>query len=297
MPSSLANALRTNGYVVVPGAVPRSLTAAVVADIEDHFGRSVDDPEQWYGDPDVPPLGFVTDEGRFTPQMFHYPSMWEIRQHPAVHAAFAEILGTPALWVSIANVCVKLPAHPAHPDYGNNGFIHFDRLRWSLAKPGEPVDQSKNPDTDLIITGVVALADTTADMGGFQCVPEIYRRLDDWVAEQPEDWNPRFPDISGYEVTPVPMQAGDLCIWATRMPHGNGNNTSSKVRLAQYVTMAPAPLGYSNYEDRRSLRIRSWQARSPLGAPADYESREQALPPPELSDLGRKLLGLDEWES
>ena len=112
MISSLTDALAVNGYVVLPRAVPQALTAAVVADIEDHFGRSVADTQQWYGDPEAPPLGFVTDEGRFAPHMFHYPSMWAVREHPAVHAAFAEILGTPALWVSIANICAKLPAQP-----------------------------------------------------------------------------------------------------------------------------------------------------------------------------------------
>jgi hypothetical protein len=147
MISSLADSLNANGYVVVPGTVPLTLTAALVADIEDHFGRSVDDPGEWYGDPEVPPLGFITNEGQFTPHMFHYPSMWAVREHPAVHAAFAEILGTQALWVSMANVCVKLPAHPHHPDYGRNGFIHFDRLRWSLTKPGEQVIGPRTPTT------------------------------------------------------------------------------------------------------------------------------------------------------
>lgn len=293
--SSPAEALRANGYVVVPGAVPPALTAAVVADIEDHFGRSVADPRPWYGHPEVPPLGFVTDEGRYAPYMFHYPSMWAVREHPAVHAAFADILGTPALWVSIANVCAKLPAHPDHPDYGHNGFIHFDRLRWSLSNSDEPVDQSKDPDTDLFLSGMVALTDTEANMGGFQCVPGIYRRLDEWIAEQPDDWDPRKPNLSGYEITPVPMRAGDLCIWTTRLPHGNGNNTSSAIRLAQYVTMTPAPVAFSNYHERRARRVRAWQTRSPSPVPANYHSREQSLPRPHLSDLGRKLLGVDEW--
>lgn len=280
---------------MVPRAVPPALTAAVVADIEDHFGRSVTDPRPWYDDPEVPPLGFVTDEGRFAPQMFHYPSMWAVREYPAVHAAFAEILGTAALWVSIANVCVKLPTHPQYPDYGHNGFIHFDRLRWSLPTPDGPVDPSKNPDTDLFLSGMVALTDTEAEMGGFQCVPGIYRRLDEWVAEQPDDWDPRQPNLSGYEITLVPLRAGDLCIWTTRLPHGNGNNTSAAIRLAQYVTMAPVPVDVADYGERRARRVRAWQTRSPSPTPADYRSREQSLPPPPLSGLGRKLLGADEW--
>jgi hypothetical protein len=49
-------------------------------------------------------------------------------------------------------------------------------------------------------------------------------------------------------------------------------------------------------DERRARRIQSWQTRSPLPAPANYASHEQAFAPPPLSDLGRKLLGLDEWE-
>ena len=104
---------------------------------------------------------------------------------------------------------------------------------------------------------MVALTDTAANMGGFQCVPGIYRRLDEWIAEQPEDWDPRNPNLSGYETTPVPMRAGDLCIWTTRLPHGNGNNTSSAIRLAQYVTMTPAPVDFANYHDRRARRVQA----------------------------------------
>jgi hypothetical protein len=92
------------------------------------------------------------------------------------------------------------------------------------------------------------------------------------------------------------MKAGDLCIWTTRLPHGNGDNTSSAIRLAQYITMNPAPVGFANYDDRRDHRIQSWQTRSPLGASDGYQSREQSMPAPPLSDLGRKLLGIDEWD-
>jgi ectoine hydroxylase-related dioxygenase (phytanoyl-CoA dioxygenase family) len=237
----------------------------------------------------------VDDRGNYLPKMFHYPSMWAIRQYPAVHAAFADLLGTEALWVSIANLCIKLPENDEHPEYAGAGFIHWDRLRYSLTDPRAPIDTSKDPDSGLFLSGLVALRDTTEEMGGFQCVPEIYRDLDAWIAGQPNDWDPRKPDLTGYSITSVPMKAGDLCIWTTRLPHGNGNNVSDVPRLAQYVTMAPAPVEFPDYPQRRARKVASWQAGQLLPVPAGYSRRESHLPPAELSELGRRLVGADDW--
>ena len=80
------------------------------------------------------------------------------------------------------------------------------------------------------------------------------------------------------------------------MPHGNGHNVSDRPRLAQYVTMS---LSSEADEDARQLRISCWQQRKPLPRPAfpgDPRAVEQHFPPPELTPLGRKLLGLDRWE-
>jgi ectoine hydroxylase-related dioxygenase (phytanoyl-CoA dioxygenase family) len=143
---------------------------------------------------------------------------------------------------------------------------------------------------------VGVLTDTDADMGGFQCVPGIHRRLDEWVAEQPDGWDRRSPNLTGCEITPVPMRAGDLCVWMARLPHGNGNNTSAAIRLAQYVTMLPAPVDFPDYHERRARRVQAWRTRSPHPTPADCHSCEETLPSLAVR-LGRKLLGLDEWES
>jgi len=292
---SLGEALTVDGYVIVRAVVPRSLTEAVVADIEGHLEASLDDLSSLYGHPELPPTGFVDDRGTYLPKMFHYPSMWAIRQYPGVHAAFSAILGTEALWVSTANLCVKLPESDDHPEYAGAGFIHWDRMRHSLTDPRASIDNTKNPDSGLFLSGLVALRDTTEEMGGFQCVPEIYRDLDAWVSRQPDEWDPRNPDLTGYPIRTVPMKAGDLCIWTSRLPHGNGNNISGAARLAQYVTMAPAPVEFPDYELRRARRIAAFRARAPLPAPTSYCSRESGLPPPELSDLGRRLLGADHW--
>ena len=85
------------------------------------------------------------------------------------------------------------------------------------------------------------------------------------------------------------------------LAHGNGHNTSDKPRLTQYITMQPA----EEYdEELRQLRIESWRGRRPakssgrgVGWPRDPRGREHRTQSPAvLTDLGRKLLGLDVWE-
>ena len=43
------------------------------------------------------------------------------------------------------------------------------------------------------------------------------------------------------ESVPIAAGAGDLIIWRTALPHGHSPNTGERPRVAQYITMSPAP--------------------------------------------------------
>ncbi|MGY0035532.1 hypothetical protein [Pedobacter sp. NJ-S-72] len=59
------------------------------------------------------------------------------------------------------------------------------------------------------------MADQTDEsMGGFQCIPELFRSYDSWKLTQPEDRNHYKPDTTGFKI--------------------------EKVRMAQYISMMPA---------------------------------------------------------
>ena len=275
--SPLRAQLEEQGYVVVPQVVPPENVAAVVADIWRHTGARLDDRESWYLPGIISPHGMV--------QMYHYQSMWDNRQHPAVHRTFADIFGTERLWVSLDRANLKPPADPAHPEHNDPGFIHWD------------TDTSKYPDIPFRVQGVLALVDTDERMGGFQGVPQLYRELEEWIARQPADRNPRKPDIDGYSIEQIPLRAGDMVIWSTLLPHGNGHNVSDQPRLAQYISMGPAQ---EDNEELRRSRIECWRHRQPPPSPsfkADPRGIEEGLEPPQLTPLGRKLLGLDRWEA
>ena len=266
---------RENGYVIAREVVPPENLHATIGMIWEFLGMDPSDPDDWYRPP-LSPGGML--------EVYQHQALWDNRQAPRVHQAFSEILGTERLWSSFDRVNMKPPRHPDHPEYDHKGFIHWDTDSRILTKP-------------LGVQGVLALTDTTDDMGGFQGVPELFQNLEAWVKTQPADRNPHAPDLAGFGITVVPARVGDLVIWNSLFPHGNGHNVSDRPRLAQYISMSPAR---QENEEARQDRIMRWRDRLPPDAswaPGDPRGWEQEHgQTAELTPLGRRLLGVDLWE-
>lgn len=275
--NSVRRLIEEQGYAVVPTGIDRAALDAVVADLWEHLGADPADPRTWYRE------GIVSHAGMM--EMYHYQSMWDIRQDPRLYDVFRAVHGTDRLWVSIDRVAMKLPARPEHP--GSDGRL---RLHWDT-------DINRYPNVPFHVQGVLALADTPVEMGGFECAPDVYRRLDEVIGRQPKGEElSRSPDLSDYEAVPVPLRAGDILIWTSLLPHGNGVNRSDQPRFAQYISMNPA----SGDEATRRRRIEGWEQNRPPGRPSvfpgDPRHIEEGRPgPATLTPLGRRLLGVDLW--
>jgi ectoine hydroxylase-related dioxygenase (phytanoyl-CoA dioxygenase family) len=268
-----------NGYVVVPGMISEEKVNRLVKAIWAFEEKDPQNPKTWYHPPrkEIEMKELV---GSGMVEMYHHQCMWDIRQDPRVYEVFVDIWGTRKLWVSIDRVNLNLPVRKNE----FQGFIHWD------------IDTS-DPNRNNNIQATISLSDTTEQTGGFQCVPELYREFDPWVKNQPPDRDPFLPDITGFEIEQVETRAGDLLIWDSMLAHGIRPNRSNQPRIAQYVAMTPAQ------EDNKKLRkwrIRSWEERIPpegYAFPGDPRRWEQIHQPKAiLTELGKKLLGLQSWE-
>lgn len=270
-----------NGYIIIKNAVPREQALATAAFIWEFEEKDPNDQSTWYTAPRAE-MKMKELGGTGMVEVYNNQQLWNNRQMQRVYDAFVDIWGTEKLWVTIDRANLNFPIRPG---FEYKGFIH-----WDYDPETKPVN----------VQGVLALADQTDEnMGGFQCIPELYRTYDTWKLTQPEDRNRFQPDTSGFEghFHKAKLEAGDLLIFNSTQPHGIRPNLSKdKVRIAQYISMMPAE------EDNQPMvdwRVNSWKNRiAPEGYafPGDPRNWEQTkYGTAELNDLGKKLLGLENW--
>ncbi|MCW3089020.1 MAG: phytanoyl-CoA dioxygenase family protein [Ferruginibacter sp.] len=269
----------SNGYIVIKNAVPREQALATANFLWEFEEKDPNDPATWYTPPRAEmKMKELTNTGMV--EVYNNQYLWNNRMTQKVYDAFVDIWGTEKLWVTIDRANLNFPMKPG---FEYKGFIH-----WDYDPETKPVN----------VQGVLALADQTDEnMGGFQCIPELFRTYDTWKLTQPEERDHFKPDITGLNLVKVKMNAGDLLIFNSLQPHGiRPNKTSDKVRIAQYISMMPAE---ESNETLRQWRIASWKDRiAPEGYafPGDPRNWEKIkYPVAELNELGKKLLGLENW--
>ena len=270
-----------NGYVVVKNAVPRAQALQTAKFLWEFEEKEASDPETWYTAPRAE-MQMKELAGTGMVEVYNHQHLWSNRQVQRLYDAFVDIWGTEKLWVTIDRANLNFPLRPG---FEYKGFIHWDY---------DPDTKPQN------VQGVLALADQMdEEMGGFQCIPSLFKTYDTWKLTQPEDRNRFKPDTTGFEdeFVKVKMEAGDLLIFNSSQPHGiRPNNSTDKVRIAQYISMMPAQ---EENTDLRNWRTNSWKNRiAPEGYafPGDPRKWEQTrYQTAELNDLGKKLLGLELW--
>jgi ectoine hydroxylase-related dioxygenase (phytanoyl-CoA dioxygenase family) len=298
-----------NGYIVLRNAVSTDDCEGVVDAIWAFMGMDRNDSKDWQRPP-ASDIGFG--------EMYNHPAMWKNRQNPRLHAAFAQLLGTPRLWCSIDRVSFKVPSSKKYP---GRGFTHWDMNPW---------DENEYP---FELQGVLALEDTNKDMGGFHVVPGMHHTLREFIKKTRQIPNASINKFynKGYPIklprdlkqmvarksVKVEMKQGDFVIWRKELAHGNGcNKSKNRVRLAQYITYfeardyAPAVTDPQQSLHPQSLQQRlamfgtpdkaptkaatggKHQTGSNIAAASDAASRSDGI----LTPLGMRLLGLELWE-
>ena len=269
------------GYIVIKGAVPRARAQRTADFLWEFEEKNPADPATWYTPPRAE-MQMKELAGTGMVEVYNHQELWTNRQMPRVYETFTDIWGTDELWVTIDRANLNFPYREG---FGSKGFIHWDY---------DPDTKPQN------VQGVLALADQTDEqMGGFQCIPWLFRNYETWKLDQPEDRNKFQPDISGLEdkIVKVKMEMGDLLIFNSLQPHGiRPNLTEDKVRIAQYISMMPAE---PDNQELLNWRINSWHNRiAPEGYafPGDPRNWEQTrYATAELTELGERLLGSRPW--
>jgi hypothetical protein len=246
------------------------------------------------------------------------PQICDNRQNVNIHRVFSKLFGTDELIVSLDRIGMMRPTKDIpykdgkrdKPDWKSiTGWLHWDLNPWTgrTSIYGWGANYPMNKDAMNIenngykilkVQGILALYDCGEKAGGFHGVPGFQQDMQNWATNNlhlKEQWcYPRSVDETTVQVPkddPVreyiqtlPIRKGSILIWNSMLPHGTHPNDSDKFRLIQYLKMAPA----------------SDPAITPAMKTKDvYPSHSLTLPKVnfELTDLGKKLLGLRSWKA
>jgi len=270
----------TFGYVVVPGAVPLENVKRLTRTLWEFQEMDPDDRATWYK-PQLRNHQMKELNNTGMVEMYNHQYLWDNRQERRVYDAFVDIWDVEELWSTIDRANLNPPNRGSR---SISGFIHWD------------VDTSLRP-RPIGVQGVLSLTQQDDEVGGFQCVPELFRTLEEWIEKQPSDRNSWAPDTTDLEVVNINMNPGDLLIFNSLLAHGiRPNRSEDRVRVAQYISMHPAEV---EDEEERQMRITSWRDREAPkraafpGDPREWEKMNSETA--KLSSLGEKLLGLRSW--
>jgi len=298
-----------HGLVVVRGVLDTEACARSRDEVWDLLEREVrgldrQDPSTWERWAQLAWGGFVGNTFPLSPQLCAN------RQQPKLHAAFEAVFGRRELHVNVGRIGAMRPtrnvaAGPVGPD-GNRSNV--DKPEWRTLASGQWLHWDCNPWTgatssfswalrdamanrgymysNLSVQAILALGDCGENDGGFYCVPGSHKVLRAWAhanlhevdrvtsSEGPMQYKLPLDDALLQAGEKAPIREGDLLIWNTATAHCNFPNDSERMRIVQFIQMKPAD--------------------DPVFGPL---LQTEALLPPgfALTQLGRKLLGLDPW--
>ena len=176
-------------------------------------------------------------------------------------------------------------------------WLHWDLNPWKIKSKSPPTFNTKffhflsenndNYQEKCKVQGLIGFLDSIEEDGGFLCVPGFQKVIQEWADE---NISKKFPETSNYVPVPktdsiqnytqkIPIKAGSLIIWDSRLPHCNFPNNSDKFRLNQYLKM------FQSYKE----------------APKEYvQDRtkiiQQNLPKNlTLTELQKKILGVEKY--
>jgi len=258
--------------MVIRKVLPAATTKNAVREIAAFLRADLDDSTTWYRN--------APENDGIVP-MHHAQSLWDIRQSANLYEVFKAFWGTHKLMVDINRCLFRPPRHPQWPTISQSD-IHWDTDP-RVAGPGS-------------LQAVVLLTDVYRNGGGYQCLPDIYQNLENWLDQNARriDFDISDPGLKNRKTKQIEGKAGDVILWSTKLPHGSAVNLSRRPRIAAFVSMQPP----ADSIERSAALKKCWLTKQApdgwRGLPGQLETEPGA--PAVLSELGLKLIGVLPWD-
>lgn len=201
------------GYLIIPGVLSDNESAAARTAIWDFLNMREDDPTSWYQP--------SSQMKKIMVQLFSHPAMDVARRSDHIRRIFQQLWQRNDLIMTTDRV----------------GFNPPETVQWQFPGPGIHWDVELTAPIPFGTQGLIYLTDVAENQGAFCCVPGFHKKIDTWLAEQPQGIDLQQQDWTQWPIKPIAAQAGDLIIWHQALPHGSSPNSADFPRMVQYLNM------------------------------------------------------------
>lgn len=226
--------IRQDGYCVLPGMCPPAVREELLKLALD-LAANPQPPLEYEADTGYPgaPASLQSPGGRTLRRLratfARHSSFQEQARNPVVLDIVAGLLAAPLILSQVHHNCVMFK----HPRYGSETGWHQDMRYWRFARPD-------------LITSWFALTDAGTNAGCLYFVPGSHRMEftpDRFDADQ--FFRPEIHENTELlkSAIPVPLTAGDVVLFHSRLLHAAYRNTSPDTRVSLIFT-------YHNQDNR-----------------------------------------------
>lgn len=201
------------GYLIIPGVLSASESAAARAAILEFLNVREDDPASWYPS--------SANMKKIMVQLFSHPALDVARTSNYIHRIFQQLWQRDDLVMTTDRV----------------GFNPPETDQWQFPGPGIHWDVELTAPIPFGTQALIYLTDVAENQGAFCCVPGFHKKIDQWLAAQPQGVDLQQQDWTQWPVKPIAANAGDLIIWHQALPHGSSPNRANFPRMVQYLNM------------------------------------------------------------
>lgn len=202
-----------HGYLIIPGVLTASESAAARTAIWDFLQMRADDAASWYQS--------SAQMKKIMVQLFAHPALEVARTSNYIRRIFQQLWQRDDLVMTTDRV----------------GFNPPETNQWQFPGPGIHWDVELTAPIPFGTQALIYLTDVAENQGAFCCVPGFHNKIDKWLVEQPQGIDLQQQDWSQWPVKPIAAKAGDLIIWHQALPHGSSPNRANFPRMVQYLNM------------------------------------------------------------
>ena len=202
----------TNGYIVLPNAIPKADCVATQQIIWEFLGMHPDESDTWYKS--------HPEQRGLMINFFDHPLLEKNRASGKIRKAFEQLYQSEAIYKTIDKVSFNPPVTQDYSFKGND--LHWDV---SLQLP-----------IPFRLQGLIYLSDCGPQDGAFHCVPGFHNQMASWMEQVPEGVHPRAYALATLQPKAITASAGDMVIWHQALPHCATPNYGTLPRMVQYLS-------------------------------------------------------------